>query len=358
VFREQFGDALGSVISDQDRAGLDIVTTGDYQCDDDFFGRSWANYVLERVTGFGPEEPPSRARWDLDVEHPPGTLLHEILGEWLTPRVVGAISDEGSKLEYGHVWRLAQSRSRKPVKFGAISAQALAGLVEIETPIYADDRRQMLWDLATATNAALRELVAGGCKVIQLEEPNFHFGTAHMDRTDTDFLVDAFNHEVDGLGEAEIWVHTCFGNPNMQRVFRDTHYAQDALSIYLERLNCDVLTVEMKDRGYADMDSVAAILGSSERKVAVGVVSHRTLQVESPEEVAADVRKLLEKMPPEQLVLTSDCGFGRQGCTRSIALYKAASIAQGANIVRRELGVEERPVPIADPALQAHGALA
>ncbi len=60
-------------------------------------------------------------------------------------------------------------------------------------------------------------------------------------------------------------------------------------------------------------------------------------------------------MRPENLVLTSDCGFGRQGANRLIALYKAAAISQGANIVRRELGLEERYVPIADPALQVEG---
>jgi 5-methyltetrahydropteroyltriglutamate--homocysteine methyltransferase len=55
---------------------------------------------------------------------------------------------------------------------------------------------------------------------------------------------------------------------------------------------------------------------------------------------------------PENLILSSDCGFGRQGSNRLIAFYKAAAIAQGANILRRELGVEERSVPAADPGLQ------
>ena len=36
--------------------------------------------------------------------------------------------------------------------------------------------------------------------------------------------------------------------------------------------------------------------------------------------------------------MSSDCGFGRQGCNREIAFYKASAIAQGCNIVRRELG--------------------
>ena len=51
-------------------------------------------------------------------------------------------------------------------------------------------------------------------------------------------------------------------------------------------------------------------------------------------------------------MLTSDCGFGRGGPNRLVAFYKATSIAQGANIVRRELGFEEDRVRAADPAMQ------
>jgi 5-methyltetrahydropteroyltriglutamate--homocysteine methyltransferase len=35
-----------------------------------------------------------------------------------------------------------------------------------------------------------------------------------------------------------------------------------------------------------------------------------------------------------------------------VALYKSAAIVQGANIVRRELGLPEEPVRAADPQLQ------
>src|SRR5678815_2504905 len=51
-FREQFGDALSTVIADEERAGLDIVTHGDLHCDDDMAGRSWHHYPLQRWAGF------------------------------------------------------------------------------------------------------------------------------------------------------------------------------------------------------------------------------------------------------------------------------------------------------------------
>jgi 5-methyltetrahydropteroyltriglutamate--homocysteine methyltransferase len=68
--------------------------------------------------------------------------------------------------------------------------------------------------------------------------------------------------------------------------------------------------------------------------------------------VAAAIRQALKHIAPEQLIVSSDCGFGRQGCNRDIAFFKSASIAQGTNLVRRELGLPETRVRAADPALQ------
>ena len=50
--------------------------------------------------------------------------------------------------------------------------------------------------------------------------------------------------------------------------------------------------------------------------------------------------------------MSSDCGFGRQGCNREIAFYKATAIAQGCNIVRAELGLPTTEVPATNAQLQ------
>ncbi|MGH8702139.1 MAG: hypothetical protein ACREVR_13350, partial [Burkholderiales bacterium] len=41
----------------------------------------------------------------------------------------------------------------------------------------------------------------------------------------------------------------------------------------------------------------------------------------------------------ERLVISSDCGMGREGMSRRHAFYKMAALVQGTNIVRRELGL-------------------
>jgi 5-methyltetrahydropteroyltriglutamate--homocysteine methyltransferase len=67
--------------------------------------------------------------------------------------------------------------------------------------------------------------------------------------------------------------------------------------------------------------------------------------------VVDDIRHALKYVDVERLLVTSDCGFGRQGANRLVALYKTAAAAQGANIVRREHGLPEIYVPCADPQL-------
>jgi 5-methyltetrahydropteroyltriglutamate--homocysteine methyltransferase len=57
-------------------------------------------------------------------------------------------------------------------------------------------------------------------------------------------------------------------------------------------------------------------------------------------------------IPADKLILSSDCGLGRQGFNLTVAFYKTTAIAQARNIVLKELGLEERYVPAADPALQ------
>ena len=59
----------------------------------------------------------------------------------------------------------------------------------------------------------------------------------------------------------------------------------------------------------------------------------------------------LTHIEPERLVLSSDCGFGRQSMSRRHAFYKMVALVRGANIVRKELGLPETYVPAADARL-------
>jgi 5-methyltetrahydropteroyltriglutamate--homocysteine methyltransferase len=52
-YREQYGDALATFVSEQEAAGLDILVDGDARFDNDVAGRSWFAYATERLKGVG-----------------------------------------------------------------------------------------------------------------------------------------------------------------------------------------------------------------------------------------------------------------------------------------------------------------
>jgi 5-methyltetrahydropteroyltriglutamate--homocysteine methyltransferase len=349
AFREQFIDAVSTIISDQETAGLDILTNGDYHLDADLAGRSWFSYPTQRFTGISDQESErTNAMWS----YPVGTWLNEIVGGWKYPKIIGKVEPR-IPLEFAKIWRIAQARTQKPVKFGTVSADLAAAVLNVGTELYADDKRELMWDMATIINAELRELAAAGCQVIQIEEPAIHSTAAFTDDKDTlDFYVDLFNHQVEGLDDVELWIHTCWGNPGAQHCFDPDISYEPSIDMYLNRCKGDVWTIESKDNGHKSLPLFEPYKGKLKKKVALGCISHRALQVETADEVAGDIREALKYIDAEHLVLSSDCGFGRQGVPRPIAFYKAAALAQGANIVRKELGAKETPVRAADPGLQ------
>jgi len=348
-YREKFLDAVATVISDQEQAGLDILTNGDYHLDENLGGLSWLLFPAERMAGVARHEThPASEEW----ASPPGTILNEVMGGWRYPAVTDKVS-RGRSWEFAKIWRLAQAKAGRPVKFGTVCGQVVGSCLEVRTDKYHKDKRELVWDMCSAINVELRELAAAGCKAIQIEDPMIHLAApANPTKDYIDFLVDAYNHEVSGLEDCEIWIHTCWGNPNMQRVHDDTSYAS-SFEAYMERLRGDIWTVEMKERNYQDLELFGRYKGGKwPKKVALGVISHRNLQVEGANEVAADIRRAMQYIDPEQIVLSTDCGFGRQGCNRLIAFHKAVSMARGANIIRAELGVPTREIRAVDPALQ------
>ena len=61
-FREQYTDAVGTYLRDQERAGLDIVTDGDARFDTDVGGMSWFQYPARRFNGLAGGDYYGRAR--------------------------------------------------------------------------------------------------------------------------------------------------------------------------------------------------------------------------------------------------------------------------------------------------------
>lgn len=335
AYREQYLDACSAYLRDQETAGLDIVTDGDCRFDADVAGHNWFSYAPLHMDGFAGSRPYAVQGGLAGIPHKPGHILHDVLETRVMPDLVGPVGR--GRLRYAAVWKAAQRLTPRPVKFGTITAELIAMAVR---DLHYKDLRKSILAISDALNEELHELADAGCKVIQMEEPQIHLLAAKglSDNVlNADFMVEVFNNTVRGLrAKAELWCHTCWGNPAAQRLFASQPSYAPALDA-LARVDADVLTFETCSSGGMDLAAIGRRI--QDKKICIGVVDHHALQVETPEQVATLVRKALEHIPKERLVLGSDCGMGREGMSRRHAYYKMVSIVLGTNLVRRELGL-------------------
>jgi len=220
---------LAVVISEQERAGLDVLAHGDFHVDEDLAGPALASTIrcnagpVSKAISSQPEE--TTAPW---LHYPPGTLLNEIYTGWAAgPPVVDKI--EHRPLDYPKLWRLAQGKTRKPIKFGTCCSPSYGSLPGHSHGLKYKDKRQIIGHGRSRMNKELLALRDAGCRCIQIDGATFPLlaNTFGKDHDEVKFMVERHqNREVQGLDDVELWIHTCWGNPNMQRVMRRNRLRQ------------------------------------------------------------------------------------------------------------------------------------
>ena len=341
LYREQYIDAVACYMNEQEQAGLDIFTDGDTRFDLEVGGRSWFFYTIERLKGIGGFRDSSHFLDYADIK--PGHILYEVQEAYHPPAVTDKVTR--GPLHFSAIWKTAQKMTSKPVKFGSISATCLPMMLWNEH--YKTDH-ELVMDLAAALNEELRELADAGCPVIQIEEPPHHFAcctTPPGTEKELEQYTQAFNREVEGVN-TEVWAHTCWGNPNQQSFYWERPSYERSLP-HLLQLNADVLTLEAASNQGRDFPLLKNY--KTDKKIAIGVINHTVTTVEPPQMIADLIRRALEYVPPERLIITADCGFGREGLSRRIAFYKCIALVQGTNMVRKELNLPEVEIRAADP---------
>jgi 5-methyltetrahydropteroyltriglutamate--homocysteine methyltransferase len=343
-FREQYEDALAVYLNQQTVAGLDIVSDGDVRFTQDIGGQSWTSYPPFHMAGFDgvPHRAPAGGG---GIAFPRGHILHDYIEARMMPKIVAPVGR--GDLQYAEMWKAAQRLTDKPVKFGTVTPELVAFAVQDE---YYTDIRERIWAISDAFNEELHALADAGCPVIQMEEPQVHLLAARGvvdEKINPEYMLEVFNNTVRGLrAKTEVWCHTCWGNPSQQRMFAEVQSYKPALGL-LNQVDADVITFESVSSGGRDLEAIGAQITAM--KVAIGVIDHHSLQVERPEAVADHIRRALKHLPAERLVISSDCGMGREGMSRRHALYKIGALVQGTNLVRKELGIPEAECRLADP---------
>jgi 5-methyltetrahydropteroyltriglutamate--homocysteine methyltransferase len=344
-FRDQYTDAVMVYLKQQELAGLDIVSDGDAHFDADVGGMSWTSYPTRHMDGFERNNPRPTLAGKGGLGFPPGHILHDYLEARVMPGIVGPVGR--GDLQYKAMWKTAQRMTQKPVKFGSIGPELVAFAV---TDKHYKTIRDRIEAIADALNEELHDLADAGCAAIQFEEPQIHLLAARNivdDVINPEYSVEVFNRTVKGLrAKTEVWCHSCWGNPAQQRMFDHVQSYKNSLEL-MNQVDADVLTFESVSADGMDLELFGKII--TDKKVAIGVIDHHTLQVERPDKIADHIRRALKHIPAERLVISSDCGMGREGMSRRHAYYKMVSLALGTNIVRKELGLPVAEVLAADP---------
>jgi 5-methyltetrahydropteroyltriglutamate--homocysteine methyltransferase len=158
-------------------------------------------------------------------------------------------------------------------------------------------------------------------------------------REDPARLVDIFNRTVSGLrGRCRLSTHLCFGNYKARAV-APRRYAP-MYPAFLD-LQVDEVHLEMASREFAEIELIGSI--AAKMDVAVGIVDVKSYYIETPEDIAARVRRCLEFAPPERLSFAPDCGLSQTA--RWAAKKKLKSLVDGVSIVRADNPRHHEPRP-------------
>jgi 5-methyltetrahydropteroyltriglutamate--homocysteine methyltransferase len=309
--RELQDDAVIAAVHDQVAAGLDVITDGEQTRLD--FNLSFYGYL----EGIAVEPAPAR-RFGPPAHDQRGK--HAITGELRAPRGLGVVE------EFQRLQRLAPA--------GPVLKASIPGPYTLSGRLMADsryrDRYAMTEALLPFVRAELEKLVAAGCREITVDEPSM---SCYGWREDPVRFVGIFNRTVEPVvGKTRLSTHLCFGNYKARAV-APRSYAP-LFPAFLD-LHVDEIHLEMASREFAEIEIVSTL---AERKdVAVGIIDVKSYYIETPEHVAATVRRCLEFAPAERLSLASDCGYSQTA--RWAARAKMNNMVQGVHAVRRELGL-------------------
>ena len=307
---ELLDDAVMAAVHDQVAAGLDVISDGEQTRLD--FNLSFYGFL----SGIATESHPKR-RFG-----PPGhdqRGKHEVIGTLEAPRGLGAVE------EFQRLRRIA------PV--GATLKSSVPGPYTLSGRLIPNekykDRYALTEALIPVVKRELNALVEAGCAEICVDEPSM---SCYAWREDPARLADIFNRTVAGLRErCRVGTHLCFGNYKARAV-APRRYAP-MYPAFLD-LQVDEVHLEMASREFAEIELIRSI--AEKMDVAVGIVDVKSYYIETPEDIAARVRRCLAFAPPERLSFAPDCGLSQTA--RWAAQKKLKSMVDGVKLVRRELG--------------------
>jgi 5-methyltetrahydropteroyltriglutamate--homocysteine methyltransferase len=190
------------------------------------------------------------------------------------------------------------------------------------------DRYAITEALLPIVRKELEDLVAVGCGEIAVDEPSM---SCYAYKEDTKRFVDIFNRTVGSVtGSCRLSTHMCFGNFKGRPVgYRSI---KPMLPDFLD-LKVDEIHIEMANREFSEIDLLKTF--AEKMDVAVGIIDVKSYYIETPDDVAARIRKCLQYVPAEKLSVAPDCGLSQTA--RWAARQKLINLVKGAQMVKEQL---------------------
>jgi 5-methyltetrahydropteroyltriglutamate--homocysteine methyltransferase len=296
--QQAWEDATLIAIRAQEDAGLDIVTDGEIRRE------SYSNRFATALEGV-----------DLDN---PGTGLDRSGHPNPVPRITGRIrrkhAVEVEDLLFLKAHTTRQIKITVPGPF-TMSQQA-------QNDFYASDEAAAM-DYAEAVNEEIRDLFAAGADVVQIDEP---YMQARPEKA-RQYGLKALNRALDGI-EGNTAVHICFGYAAI------IHERPTGYSFLPELRGCGCKQVSI-ETAQSNLDC-AVLAQLDDKQIMVGCIDLSDLRVETPEAVAARIRRALPFVAQERVILAPDCGM--KYLPRDVAVGKLQSMVAAARLLRREFG--------------------
>ncbi|HVV25149.1 MAG TPA: uroporphyrinogen decarboxylase family protein [Pseudonocardiaceae bacterium] len=291
-------DATVLAIRAQETAGLDIVTDGEMRRE------SYSNHFATALDG-------------IDIDNP-GTALDRSGHPNPVPRITGPIR-RPRPVEVDDL-RFLRAHTDHTVKMTVPGPFTMSQQAQND---HYPDAESAAMDYAAAVNAEIKDLFAAGADIVQIDEP---YMQARPDAARAYGLA-ALNAALDGVTGTTA-VHICFGYAAI------IHDRPSGYSFLPELAGCPVHQVSI-ETGQSGLD-LGVLSDLTDKTIILGVIDLSTPDVETPELVARRTRRAFDRVPPERIVIATDCGM--KYLPRESAEGKMRAMAGGAALLRAELG--------------------
>jgi 5-methyltetrahydropteroyltriglutamate--homocysteine methyltransferase len=285
-------DATRLAVQEMERAGVDIVTDGEMRRE------SYSNRFATALDGV-----------DLDE---PGVALDRTGHENPVPRVVGPIR-RTRPVEVRDV-EFLRSITGKRIKITVPGPFTMTQ--QAQNDHYADDRSLAL-AYADAVNEELRDLKGAGADVVQIDEPYLQA----RPEAAREYAVEAIGRALAGIGGDTV-LHTCFGYAAI------VHDRPSGYPFLAELNDCAATHISL-EAAQPNLDP-HVLRALPDKTIVLGVLDLGSAESETPEQVSERIRRALEVVPPERLVVAPDCGM--KYLPRELAFRKLEAMVAGARL--------------------------